>query len=250
MNGCSSTRSIFGLESPEAPAPISNPFLTYSKDAKGDNSQNMVLRTKKWDRQIEIEIPDDSRSIGEFSVPITSGESSDGGNNSNIDDLQYKDHVPTISDREISRDMTATSPDDEQRQRDIESGLYLKPSADPLTQSKSVSYLARIDHIKQLYRSSRYEVALIESDDLLREYPYDSKLYEMRGTLLDRLGRAELALKAWNQSLRLNPKNSSLRKYIARRQFILSSQSSSVPTELVPPTVPLTQPPVKSELSP
>ena len=80
------------------------------------------------------------------------------------------------------------------------------------------SYLAALDHIKQLYKGARYEAALLEIDELVRAYPTDPKIYEMRGTLLDRLGRGDLAIKSWNQALRFDPGNQSLRRFIERKQ--------------------------------
>ena len=61
-------------------------------------------------------------------------------------------------------------------------------------------------------------VNLVELDQMIRQYPTDPKLYEMKGTLLDRLGYRELALKAWDESLELDPANGSLKKFMQRRE--------------------------------
>jgi predicted RNA polymerase sigma factor len=42
----------------------------------------------------------------------------------------------------------------------------------------------------------------------------------MRGTLLDRLGYAELALKAWQEALELRPENATLRRFIERKRKV------------------------------
>ena len=55
-------------------------------------------------------------------------------------------------------------------------------------------------------------------DDVLKLYQTDPKLYEMRGTLLDRLGKADLAFKSWNQALRFDPANQVLRRFVERKQ--------------------------------
>jgi len=80
--------------------------------------------------------------------------------------------------------------------------------------------------VKQLYRVARYEAALLEVDELLVVYPTDSKIHEMRGTLLDRLGRTDLAIRSWNQAIRLNPGNESLRRFVERRANTKRSPAS------------------------
>lgn len=54
---------------------------------------------------------------------------------------------------------------------------------------------------------------------MIKIFPTDAKLYEMRGTLLDRLERKELALRSWNQALRFDPSNQRLRKFLERKQL-------------------------------
>ena len=80
------------------------------------------------------------------------------------------------------------------------------------------SYLAKVDVIKQLFRGSRYEAALIETDSLIKLYPTNAKLYEMRGTLLDRLGYPDLALRSWKQALEFEPRMLSLKRLIEKRE--------------------------------
>ena len=91
------------------------------------------------------------------------------------------------------------------------------PSEDSVPASDE-SYLGALDQVKHLYHAGRFEAGLVEIDGLIRQYPTAPRLHQMRGTLLDRLGQSELALKSWNQALRLDPKNASLRKFIERRE--------------------------------
>jgi len=108
--------------------------------------------------------------------------------------------------------------------RDIEKDLGLMGVAED-TPLPEQSYLGAIDQVKQLYRAGRFEAALVEVDDLLRLYPTDPKLYEMRGTLLDRLGKFDLAIRSWKQALRLEPTNTSLRKVVERKNAVRSLAS-------------------------
>jgi tetratricopeptide (TPR) repeat protein len=226
LSGCASMRSFFALNSatPQGnSAPIHNPFGD-NYPGKNDASQNLILRTKKGDRSVEIELPRSAQEMTDFTIPISPAfkdtqsrspaSSSDAGASS---DDSYKTQAPTLADREITRSFPQGHPQDEGNRREIEQGLGLMPAEDSVPVSDS-SYLAAMDHVKGLYKNGRYEAALVENDGMIRQYPTDPKLYQMRGTLLDRLGQTDLALKSWNQSLRFEPKNAPLRKFVERRE--------------------------------
>ena len=128
-----------------------------------------------------------------------------------------KNVPPTPADRELIAKLPQGLPEDQNKRHAVEQGLGLVPAEDSIPQQQT-SYLAQLDHVKQLYRSSRYEAALIETDDLLKQYQTDPKLYEMRGTLLDRIGQPDLALKSWSQALRFDPQNQTLRRFVERKE--------------------------------
>jgi hypothetical protein len=222
-----SSCALLGIDNDQHVKPIANPFYSYRNGPKNDASQSMILRTKKGDRSIELEIPGDSERLSEFVLPMSPAfkdstrtpASSDNSSTGTTLDESYKNRSASMSDREITRGFPQGSQEDQSKLRQIEKGLNLSPSDDDSLTESNPSYLASMDHIKQLYRSTRYEAALIETDEMIRIYQTDSKLHQMRGTLLDRLGRNELALKAWTQALRFDPKNGTLRKFIDRKQF-------------------------------
>jgi len=81
------------------------------------------------------------------------------------------------------------------------------------------SYLAKVDVVKQLFRNNRHEATLIEIDKLIKDYPTNAKLYEMRGTVLDRMGYKDLALRSWKQSLEFRPNQLPLKKIVDRREL-------------------------------
>jgi len=229
-SGCSTLRSALALDKDQgAPGPIHNPFGSYYSGAPNEQAPPMVLRTKKGDRSVEVEIPRGGQEISDFVIPVSPAFRDGRGGRSlaSVDgagapaeadmDESYRERRPTIADREITSNMPHGSFEDESKRHEIEQGLGLV-TADNETPEHDGSYLASIDHIKQLYRMSRYEAALIETDEMIRTYQTDPRLYEMRGTLLDRVGRTELALKSWNQALRFEPGNAALRKFVDRRQ--------------------------------
>ena len=229
---CSSVKSILSIESKEKPKPISNPFEDY-QTGRRDENQTMILRTKKGDRSVELQIPGDPDKLSDFVIPVSPAfkETTRAPASTNEPDLVYQAHHPTQSDREITESFKQNTLEDQSKRQEIEQGLHLTSPDDQANDSErdesKNSYLSKLDFIKELYKRARYEAALLETDELLVLYPTDPKLHEMRGTLFERLGQHELAVKSWNQSLRLNPSNPGLRKYIERKP---SKTGSEKPT--------------------
>ncbi|MGZ3686943.1 MAG: hypothetical protein ACXVBW_01500, partial [Bdellovibrionota bacterium] len=225
--------------------PIHNPFGEVYSGAAADPNQTMVLRTKRGDRAVEVQIPGSAEHLTDFVIPVgtafrdtpgTGGARGIASVASSADpvlpntgpdttapaaastglDDSYKDRAPTADDKEIASRFPQALPEDEGRRRDIESGLGLMQSEEGPEVSKS--YLALLDRVKQLYKRGRFEAALIETDDLIKAYQTNPKLYTMRGTLLDRLGQRDMALKSWKQALRYEPQNATLRRFIERKE--------------------------------
>ena len=230
-NGCASLRSVFAVNNGAAASgPIHNPFGDqYAAGAAGDRSQNMILRTKKGDRSVEIELPRDSQATTDFTIPVAPAFRESGGGSrfpASIDgdngtgygeDTAYQKSPPTMADHEITRSFPQGPPSQEGERRSIEEGLGVMASDDSVP-NQDQSYLGALDNVKLLYRNGRYEAGLVELDSMIHQYPTSPKLHLMRGTLLERVGQGDLALKSWNQALRLDPKNASLRKFIERKE--------------------------------
>ncbi len=221
VSSCSSMKNLMAIDPAAARnMPIANPFGNYYAGASG-GKENIILRTKKGDRSVEVELPGSAAEMTDFSLPLSPSFREDGrhysaGADGGMIDERYHDRQPGITDREIAQSFPQGKPEDEGNRREVEAGLGLVQAEDPTPQSDK-SYLASLDHVKQLYKATRYEAALLELDELVRQYPTDPKIYEMRGTLLDRLGKSELAVRSWTQALRFNPSNASLRRFIERR---------------------------------
>ncbi len=221
FGGCASLKSFFAIEYEITRKPIANPFTDY--DAKYAKADAMILRTRKGDRAIEVELPGRIGETTDLTIPMSPTFAEHGRGLASVSgediemDQRYKEKQPTFSDREIIAQMPKSSVDEKTR-FEVESGLGLTTAEDSTPDAASYSYLAAMDHIKALYKANRYEAALLEADDLVRTYPTDSKLYSMRGTLLERMGKMDLAIRSWNQALRLDPQNSSLKRYVQRKQ--------------------------------
>ena len=223
-SGCASMKKVFAVEtSASGQSPINNPFNDYAQGSS--DKENIILRTKKGDRSIEIEIPGNNAAMTDFVIPVNPAFKdtdprrglASGGSSDPESDQSYRDKKPSITDREITAQFPSTVPGQEGELREVETGLGLNET-DDVAPAADRSYLAALDHVKQLYKGGRYESGLLELDEMLRAYPTDTKLYQMRGTLLDRVGRSDMALKSWSQALRLDPANQALRRFIERKQ--------------------------------
>lgn len=225
LSGCAGVRSFFALDSNKenAGGRITNPFGDFYANSN-ESRDPIILRTKKGDRSVEIELPRSAQNMTEFTIPISPAfkdTGSTGAGSRGIASLGEPTlpSTPSAADREITRQFPQSLPGGEASRRQIEQSLGLSAvEQDESRPEANGSYLASMDQLKSLYKSGRFEVALLQSDTLLREYPTDPRLYQMRGTLLDRVGQPELALQAWRQALRLSPTNEGLKRFIQRRE--------------------------------
>ncbi len=210
IGGCASTNSA----STEDSKLIDNPFAESRwKDSESNN--NITFRTRRGDQSVEVELP--NRYGSDLEVPMNPKFTSAGSErNVNGVDYTYLDQKPTVADREIASTFGSGSIADEKRKREIEQSLGLQES-DELP-NMDQSYLAKIDVVKQLFHNNRHEAALIEIDRMIKDYPTNAKLYEMRGTVLDRMGYKDLALRSWKQSLEFRPNQLALKKIVDRRE--------------------------------
>ena len=235
LNGCATVKDSMGINSTnKSPVGlIHNPFGDLAT-RKPEVAQNLILRTKKGERAVEVEIPAQSTQISDFSIPVAPAfkESNAGGRgiasvmDSEVQSGAYKTQKPTQADREIEKTFPQTRGTELLSKRsEIEKGLGLAASAEATPES-DFSYLAAVDQLKAMFRSGRYEAALIETDSLIRTYPTSPQLYQMRGTLLEKVGQSDLAIKNWKQALELEPQNLSLRKFIERKELTFKHSRS------------------------
>ena len=223
IQACVSASPNRTADNSDEQAAIENPFGNFKSAAPAESTHNITLRSKRGDQSVEVDLPQSDTS--DLSVPMNQKFSN---HNNGVDaaigetaengvDYQYMKQKPTVADREIAS--TFSNQDDGiegAKKREIESSLGLQESDEPIDMDES--YLAKLDVIKQLFHNARFEAALIEIDRLVKTYPTSGRLYEMRGTLLDRLGYADLAVKSWKQALEFEPRKLSLKKMIEKRE--------------------------------
>ena len=228
VSGCVSAPGSRNSDSPADQTPIENPFGTFSKSQNSETNNSITYRSKRGDQAVEVEMPQDGNS--EFSMPMnpkfsgrrsssqhSNEEVAQGEISENGVDYQYQKQKPTIADREIASTFNNTDNGvNDSKRNEIERSLGLQPSDEPLNMDES--YLAKLDVVKQLFHGGRFEAALIEIDRLVKLYPTNGRLYEMRGTCLDRLGYSDLALRSWRQAYEFEPGKLSLKKIIDRRE--------------------------------
>lgn len=195
--------------------PIANPFKGYDRET--DTANDIRFKTTHGDSSYEVAVPNAGDS--DVVVPFTQNGDKMGREKTiqNGIDYQYSESKPTMADREIASTFTkSANTETDDKREEIEQGLGLQGSQE--TGRIDQSYLAKIDVVKQLFKAARYEAALIELDHLVQEYPNNSRLYEMRGTVLDRLGYTDLAIKSWRQALEFNPGRLGLKKLVEKRE--------------------------------
>ncbi len=198
----------------QAGAPIDNPFGNFYEESNKSN-QGVILRSRKGAQTVEVELPKEGHDRTNFVIPMTAGSFQPPANQT-ASAQNYSHYRSGLSDREIAGTFPKGSPEQVQKRSEMERDLGLIPSQND-SPTNDQSYLGSIDQVKILYRQGRYEAGLIEIDQILRRYPTDPRLHEMRGTLLDRMGQKELARQAWNQSLELEPNNEGLKRFLTRR---------------------------------
>ncbi|MEL6185602.1 MAG: tetratricopeptide repeat protein [Myxococcota bacterium] len=74
-------------------------------------------------------------------------------------------------------------------------------------ETEAPSYLRALNRVRQLYRKSQFELALVELVKAERQFPEDRRILEMKGTLLARLGRTTEAREVWRRALARDPED-------------------------------------------
>lgn len=210
--GCSSMKRFFAVgPGEEEVKPIENPFGSYGGQQK---NENITYRSKNGDRSFEVEIPNNQTT--DIEMPVNAKFSGEQRSAENID-YRYESQKATMADREIASEFSrSNSPQDEMARGEIEGSLGLQRTGE--LPNIDESYLAKMDVVKQLFTVGRYEASLLELDQLIKIYPTNARLFEMRGTVLDRMGYSDLAVRSWKQALEFEPTKVSLKKIIDKRE--------------------------------
>lgn len=82
----------------------------------------------------------------------------------------------------------------------------------------TLSYLRGLSEVEAKYQKRLYSEALIHLAPLLEQYPKQSRLFVMQGTLFRKIGEKKLALDAYKRAQQLDPGNPALEEAVLHAQ--------------------------------
>ena len=88
------------------------------------------------------------------------------------------------------------------------------------------SYLLGLEKARQFFKNKKYELALIKLKQLDEQYPNDVTIKSMIGTLWLQLNQPELARESWEDALKINPKNASIRQALKQLNGTLENETA------------------------
>ena len=194
--------------------------------ASPDANQPYVVRMSDGVRDWEVEFPESATGY-EVRIPLRGGG---GASTARLEDLP---ETMTEADRELLSELRRSEAGMEREGvfRGDEGLITGTPGAsrDPTADDEPAatpgdsepapsrpSYLLGISEVRRLYRSGNPEVAMVRLTRLLRAYPDDTRLLAMKGTLWLRLGRPELARRAYEEVLHSEPENRAVQQALRR----------------------------------
>ncbi len=99
--------------------------------------------------------------------------------------------------------------------KQISAGQILSAGA---TTTPTLSYLHGLAEVESMYQKKQYAEALVRIAPLLEEYPKQSRLFVMQGTLFRRIGEKKLALASYKRAQQLEPNNPTLEEAVLKAQ--------------------------------
>lgn len=101
-----------------------------------------------------------------------------------------------------------------QADKQISEGKLPDPSAK--TSKPTVSYLRGLAEVEGLYQKRQYSEALVRLAPLIEQYPKQSRLFAMQGTLYRRIGEKKLSLDSYNRAQKLDSGSATLEDAVLR----------------------------------
>jgi hypothetical protein len=101
-----------------------------------------------------------------------------------------------------------------QADRQISEGKI--PDAASKNSKPTVSYLRGLAEVEGLYQKRQYSEALVHLAPLIEQYPKQSRLFAMQGTLYRRIGEKKLSLDAYNRAKKLDGASATLEDAVLR----------------------------------
>jgi hypothetical protein len=141
---------------------------------------NGTVRLAENGRVWEVDLPESSGGY-EVRIPLATGV-----------------EMPSNADRELMGESAGQT-------AGAAGNTVSAKAVDPKAQSMKRSYLGGLAKVSELYRSKRFELALIELVDLEHAFPDDARIQAMKGSLYVKLKRIPQAREAYEKSLAINP---------------------------------------------
>lgn len=98
--------------------------------------------------------------------------------------------------------------------RQISDGKLPDAAAKPL--KPTVSYLRGLAEVEGLYQKRQFSEALVRLAPLIEQYPKQSRLFAMQGTLYRRIGEKKLSLDAYSRAQKLDSSSATLEDAVLR----------------------------------
>lgn len=202
---------------------IAYPF--YHTNALGQDPttsrDKFVIRTISGGTEYVVEIPGAAQDY-DVEVPIAqpTGEGNAGA-------MRVKN--AQLTDRELVASMPKLEQATEEERALMDRAYGVGERGGP---RQAPSYTLGINKINQLYRQGRYELALVEINNLMAFYPTSVKLFKMKGTVLIKLRNYELAERAWLRAGDLAPQDAVIKKGLIRlrRRIENAAKTAAAPT--------------------
>ena len=185
---------------------ISYPFYNQARPIGKNgkfNNDRFVIRTISGSTEHVIEIPGAATEYN-VEVPIASQTSQE---------KKYRIKNAQLTDRELVAGMPKLTGATQAERALMDRAFGVGEKGGP---KQSPSYSLGISKINGLYRNAKYELALVETNNLLQYYPTSVKLYKMKGSIYIKLSNYHLAEKAWSRAGNLAPTDPVIKKGLTR----------------------------------
>ncbi|TWW09650.1 hypothetical protein E3A20_12210 [Planctomyces bekefii] len=213
---CSFSSSQTGEDDPSAAlqGTIAYPFVDETRAIGEDRASDdkFVIRSTVGAREYSIEIPGAARDydvqvpladLGETDADVISGKKPKSLGSTVATDKELVNALPRL-ERDHRTDAAM-----------LDSAFGTGGADGP---KQAPSYTLGLAKINDLYKTHKYEFALVELNNMLAYYPNSPKLYKMKGTVLIKMRDLRLAELAWIKALELDPADRVVRAALAKLQ--------------------------------
>ena len=182
---------------------ITYPFVKTSPLGVNQPEEKFIIKTVVGEKQYIIEIPKAGREY-DIEIPIAAFDDITGGASTKEAELSS----PHLTDAELTNNMPQMKNSSPKKTTILNKAFGTSPAS----QSKEdPSFIIGISKINQFFVNKKFSYCLIEINYLLSHYPNSILLHKKKGTVLIKLGKHKLAVKAWQKALELSPNDKRLK---------------------------------------